>query len=131
YLFYYLAWQRPEIVELGKGGAQPNISQGIVQETSIPLAPLAEQQRIVDEIEKQFSRLDAAVEILQRTERNIERLREATLKAAVEGRLVPTEAELARAEGRDYEPADVLLQRILRERRAKWEADQLTKMKEQ
>ncbi len=41
---------------------------------------------------------------------------------------MPTEAELARAEGRDYEPADVLLQRILAERRAKWEADELAKM---
>jgi type I restriction enzyme S subunit len=42
------------------------------------------------------------------------------LKAAVEGRLVPTEAEIARAEGRDYEPASVLLDRILAERRRRW-----------
>jgi type I restriction enzyme S subunit len=96
-----------------------------------PLPPLTEQQRIVDEIEKQFSRLDAAVKMLQRVKRSLERLRTATLKAAVEGRLVPTEAELARSEGRDYEPADVLLQRILRERRAKWEAEQVAKMNEQ
>jgi type I restriction enzyme, S subunit len=50
------------------------------------------------------------------------------LKAVCEGRLVPTEAELARAEGCDYEPADCLLARILRERRARWEADQLAAM---
>jgi type I restriction enzyme S subunit len=50
------------------------------------------------------------------------------LKAACEGRLVTTEAELARKEGRDYEPADKLLQRILRECRARWEADTLAKM---
>lgn len=111
---------------------QASISSGtLAQAVPLLIAPTAEQQRIVDEIEKQFSRLDAAVEMLQRVERNLERLRAATLKAAVEGRLVPTEAELASAEGRDYEPTDVLLQRILRERRAKWEADQLTKMKEQ
>ncbi|MCG7850424.1 MAG: restriction endonuclease subunit S [ANME-2 cluster archaeon] len=42
------------------------------------------------------------------------------MKNACEGKLVPTEAELARAEGRDYEPADVLLERILEERREKW-----------
>jgi len=42
------------------------------------------------------------------------------LKAACEGKLVPTEAELAHAEGRDYEAADVLLARILMERRDKW-----------
>jgi len=42
---------------------------------------------------------------------------------------VPTEAELARAEGRSYESADQLLQRILQERRAKWELEQLADMK--
>jgi type I restriction enzyme, S subunit len=51
------------------------------------------------------------------------------LKAAVEGRLVPTEAELARAEGRDYEPASVLLERILADRRRCWEEAGLEKMK--
>src|SRR5262249_31019935 len=45
-----------------------------------------------------------------------------------EGRLVPTEAELARKEGREYEPASELLKRILAERRAKWEADHLQQM---
>lgn len=110
---------------------QASISSGtLAQAVPLLIAPVAEQQRIVDEIEKQISRLDAAVGILQHIEQSLERLRAATLKAAVEGRLVPTEAELARAEGRDYEPADVLLQRILRERRAKWEADQLARMKE-
>ena len=44
------------------------------------------------------------------------------LKTACEGRLVPTEAELAHAENRDYEPADRLLQRILAERRARWKS---------
>ena len=51
------------------------------------------------------------------------------LKAAVEGRLVPTEASLARAEKRDYEPAEVLLARILKERRRRWEEAELAKLK--
>ncbi len=50
------------------------------------------------------------------------------LKAACEGRLVETEAALSRAEKRPYEPAAELLQRILRERRARWEADQFAKL---
>ena len=37
---------------------------------------------------------------------------------------MPTEAELASAEGRDYEAADVLLQRILAARRARWESQE-------
>jgi type I restriction enzyme S subunit len=42
---------------------------------------------------------------------------------------VPTEAELERDEERDYEPADVLLVRIGKERREKWEAEKKRKGK--
>jgi type I restriction enzyme S subunit len=95
----------------------------------IPLPPVEEQRRIVAEIETQFTRLDATVTALQRVQANLKRYRASVLQAACEGRLVPTEAELTRTEGRIYEPADQLLQRILQERRAKWESEQLTKMK--
>ena len=74
------------------------------------------------EIETQFTRLDASVAALKRVQANLKRYRASVLKAACEGRLVPTEAELARSEGRDYEPADRLLERILAERRARWES---------
>ena len=96
---------------------------------TIPVAPSAEQHRIVAEIEKQLTRLNAAVAALEGAQTKLKRYRASVLKAACEGRLVPTEAELARSEGRDYEPADTLLERILKDRRAKWEADQLQKMR--
>ena len=66
---------------------------------------------------------------LERVQRNLKRYRGSILKAAGEGGLVPTEAEIARAEGRDYEPASVLLQRILVERRRRWEEAELARMK--
>ena len=94
----------------------------------VPLPPINEQHRIVAEIETQFTRLDVSVAALQRVQANLKRYRASVLQAACEGRLVLTEAELARAEGRTYEPAGQLLQRILQERRAQWEADQLAKM---
>ena len=72
---------------------------------------------------------DDAVATLERVRRNLTRYRASVLKAAVEGRLVPTEAKLARAEGRSYEPASVLLERILAERRRRWEEAELAKMK--
>jgi type I restriction enzyme S subunit len=97
-------------------------------ETAFTLPPRPEQSRVVAEIEKQFTRLDAATTALKRVQANLKRYRASVLKAACEGRLVPTEAELARKESRDYEPADKLLQRVLRERRARWEADTLAKM---
>ena len=88
------------------------------------LAPIPEQRRIVAEIEKQFTRVDASVAALRRTQANLKRYRASVLRAACSGELVPTEAELARAEGREYEPADVLLERILAERRARWESQE-------
>ena len=88
----------------------------------IPLPPLPEQHRIVAEIEKHFTRLDASIAALKRAQNNLKRYRASLLKTACEGRLVPTEAELARSEDRDYEPADRLLERILTERRAHWES---------
>ena len=111
------------------GTAQPNLSGRNVGRFLVPIAPLPEQRRIVAAIESYFTRLDDAVATLERTERKLKRYRASVLKSAVEGRLVPTEASLARAEGRDYEPASVLLERILVERRRRWEEAELAKLK--
>lgn len=122
FMFRALEFKRRTLIELGKGGAQSNISQEIVRKTQLPLPPTAEQIRIVAEVDRQFTRLDAAVAALKRVRANVRRYRAAVLKAACEGRLVPTEAELSAVEGRDYEPADVLLKRVVKARCAKWEA---------
>ena len=97
--------------------------------------PLDQQKRIVAEIEKQFSRLDEAVANLKRVKANLKRYKAAVLKAAVEGRLVETEAELARRANVEaasrrldqrqdaaatYETGEQLLQRILETRRSQW-----------
>jgi type I restriction enzyme, S subunit len=113
---------------LVQGALYPAVRPKDIRNHAIPLAPLSEQRRIVAEIEKQFTRLEAAVAALKRVQANLKRYRASVLKAACDGRLVPTEAELTRAENRPYEPADQLLARILKERRANWEADQLAKM---
>lgn len=129
YLFYYLMHVKPDLTDRGKGGTQQNISQTVIKAFPFLAAPLPEQHRIVEAIESYLTRLDDAVATLERVQRNLRRYRASVLKAAVEGRLVPTEAELARTEGRDYEPASVLLDRILAERRRRWEEAELAKMK--
>ena len=84
---------------------------------------MSEQRRIVAKIEELFSDLDAGVAALKRIKANLKRYRAAVLKAAVEGRLT----EAWRAKHPNTEPATKLLERILAERRKKWEADQLAK----
>lgn len=83
----------------------------------VPIAPRREQERIVAALDERLSELDASVASLERAERNLVRYRAAVLAAACSGKLVPTEADLARRAGRSYEPADQLLARILAERR--------------
>ena len=83
---------------------------------------LPEQRKIVAEIEKQFTRLEAGVTALRRVQANLKRYRAAVLKAACEGRLVPTEAELAKIGKRKakFETGEALLVRILTERCKNW-----------
>jgi type I restriction enzyme S subunit len=118
-----------DVCEDLQGVVYPAIRPNDVRRHRLPVPPLPEQHRIVSAIESYFTRLDDAVATLERVQRNLKRYRASVLKAAVEGRLVPTEAELARAEGRDYEPASVLLERILAERRRHWEEAELAKLK--
>ncbi|MBI5482175.1 MAG: hypothetical protein HY906_25190 [Deltaproteobacteria bacterium] len=110
------------------GLGRPRLGLRWFKTIEFPLAPKSEQERIVDAIDSHFTRLDHAVATLERVRANLKRYRASVLKAAVEGRLVPTEAELARAEGRDYEPASELLKRILVERRRRWEEAELAKL---
>ncbi|MDP2419219.1 MAG: restriction endonuclease subunit S [Hydrogenophaga sp.] len=96
------------------------VPSAFLQDELIPLPELDEQRRIVAEIDKQFSRLDEAVANLQGVKANLKRYKASVLKAAVEGRLVETEATLARREGRSYETGVQLLQRIAECRRQQW-----------
>jgi len=118
-----------DVCEDLQGVVYPAIRPADVRRHVIPVPPLPEQSRIVQAIESYLSRLDDAVATLERVQRNLKRYRASVLKAAVEGQLVPTEAELARAEGREYEPASVLLERMLADRRRRWEEAELAKMK--
>jgi type I restriction enzyme, S subunit len=94
------------------GSAQPKLNQANLNKIPIPLPSLPEQHRIVAEIEKQFTRLDAGVAALKRVQANLKRYRAAVLKAACEGKLVPTEAELANRGGTNFQSGAELLATI-------------------
>ena len=120
YVYYFVASQNFRgVAERYMTGAvgQKRVSTTYLKEQLIPLAPPAQQKRIVSEIEKQFSRLDEAVANLKRVKVNLKRYKAAVLKAAVEGRLT----EEWRKQHPDVESADKLLERILTERRGKWQ----------
>jgi type I restriction enzyme S subunit len=117
-----------DYIRAAHGGAGlAHITKGRFEESELLQPEPAEQRRIVAEIEKQFTRLEAGVAALRRVQANLKRYRAAVLKAACEGRLVPTEAALARSPRSTkngppaYETGEALLARILTERRQNWQ----------
>ncbi|MDD3544657.1 MAG: restriction endonuclease subunit S [Kiritimatiellae bacterium] len=131
---------RSAISGLQAGSTRKRISRGNLATIPLPVPPLPEQRRIVAEIEKQFSRLEEGVGALRRVQANLKRYRAAVLKAACEGRLVPTEAEIwksgsgilplgsdgkrqdaASTLGEPFESGAELLARIHAERRQNWQ----------
>ena len=58
YLLYYLMASKKTFIEMGEGGAQPNISREKIIAFPFPLPPFAEQKRIVEKIEEVFKEID-------------------------------------------------------------------------
>lgn len=114
YLFYYLSSYRKKFLNARKGGAQPNISQEIVKAAMVPLAPTAEQLRIITKVEELFSFLDAGMASLERVQGQKNNLglanllRQSVLNHAYKGKLVPQDP--------NDEPAEKILERIKAER---------------
>ncbi len=125
YLYYFLQGQYGYINTNTKGVGIPHVDPAVLKAIPFPVAPRDQQAHIVAEIEKQFYRLDEAVTSLKRVKANLKRYKAAVLKAAVEGKLT----EEWRQQNPDVEPASKLLERILAERRTKWEEAELAKMK--
>jgi type I restriction enzyme S subunit len=123
FLYHQLAWGRTQSRIRETASTTTNISNVSTKKLAalqLDVPPLYDQRRIVAELEKQFSRIDEAVVNLKRVKANLKRYKAAVLKAAVEGRLVPTEAELARRRGCQAEAATQFLQRIRDTRSRLW-----------
>lgn len=123
FLFYFLQSKYGEINSRTKGVGIPHVDPQVLNAIAIPVPPSLEQRRIVAEIERQFTRLEAGVAAVRRVQANLKRYRAAVLKAACEGHLVPTEAELAKTRNRKFkfETGEALLARILAVRRQTWQ----------
>ena len=97
-----------------------HLSSKTIGEIPLPYMDLEGQEMLADFLDGKFAKLEESVEALNRVVKNLQTYRASVLKAACEGRLVPTEAELARQEGRDYETGSQLLNRSLETRRKSW-----------
>jgi len=100
------------------GTDMPRINVEHARAIPVPLPPIAEQKEIVRRVDALFALADAIDKRVAAAALRVEKMTQAILARAFRAELVQTEAELARQEGRDYEPASVLLERIRAERNA-------------
>ena len=92
------------------GGVQPNLNLGLVGQITVPLPPVAEQRRIVAEVERRLSVIRQAEIAVEASLQRAERLRQSILRQAFSGQLVPQDPS--------DEPAAALLARIQADRAA-------------
>lgn len=116
----YLAWtlSAPQIHQriVVTGTGLQHIHLRDLRAVAIPIPPESEQEEIVRRVEALFALADRLEARLAKAQVHVDRLIPSLLAKAFRGELVATEAELARQEGRSYEPASALLERIQRER---------------
>ncbi len=87
YLFWALRWARDTLMALGKGGTQANISQTVLKDVLVPVAPLDEQHRIVAKVEELLAQVSTAREHLVKVPGILKRIRRSVLAAACSGKL--------------------------------------------
>ena len=128
YVYYYydsLQFQK-HLRKITKATAMPAFGVTNFKRLPFPLAPLEQQKRIVAKIEELFSHIDAGIEALNKAKQLLKQYRQSALKAAVTGELTKEWREQNKSK---LEPASQLLERILQERRQKWEEQQLAQFK--
>jgi len=126
YLEYWFVSKTNYLESIGSGTTVKGIRLEQVRDLDFPLAPPDQQKRIVAKIEELFSHIDAGIEALKKAKQLLKQYRQSILKAAVTGELTK---EWREANKDKLEPASQLLERILKERRQKWEEQQLEQFK--
>lgn len=107
YVFYFVVQKafRSKAISFMTGAVgQKRVPADYLRDCEIPVPTLAEQEKIVAEIESRFERADALETAVDRALNDAEKLKQAVLKKAFSGELVP--------QNPDDEPASVLLDRI-------------------
>ena len=104
WLFYVFSAQYESNRRVGSGNNQPALNKARVQGLRIPLPPLREQRRLVEQLDEAAAVLDQLRSGLEGALQRCAALRRAVLSEAFAGRLVPQDP--------NDEPASVLLERI-------------------
>jgi type I restriction enzyme S subunit len=110
YLFYFACTL--QLDEISHAAPVAFIKKPIIGRIELPVPSLQEQAEIVEEIGQRLARIDGAVSAFKNFEAKMAEQRIEILKAACAGRLVATEAAVARHAGRSYQSAQELLSKL-------------------
>ncbi len=97
------------------GVSQSNINAQKLGAFELPFCAIEEQREITRRVKELFALADRLQARYEKAKAQVDRLTRSVLAKAFRGELVPTEADLAKAEGRSYETAEQLLARIKNE----------------
>ncbi|NIJ81072.1 restriction endonuclease subunit S [Xanthomonas cannabis] len=131
FILYWFMANDQMIKSHGSGTTVKGIRLEHVKEFPLKVPPAREQCRIVDRIEELLSYLDAGIAEMKSAQRKLAKYRQSLLKAAVEGTLTADWRAAYAQNCETQETGAELLQRILTERRTRWEAKQLAKFAKQ
>lgn len=127
FILHWFSANERLIKERGSGTTVQGIRLEALNSLPLLLPPSEEQTRIVEKLEELLPQLDAGITELQAAQKKLTQYRQSLLKAAVEGQLTAD----WRTKNVPAEDGAQLLERILSERRTRWEAKQLAKFNSQ
>ena len=104
YVYWFLKSKTRSFRSIDQGAAQPNLNTDLIKAEQIPIPPLAEQQRIVNEVERWFAVIDELESNEGDLLKAIDQAKSKILDLAIHGKLVPQDPK--------DEPAINLLKRI-------------------
>ena len=114
FLLYWTqsSWAFQWMTQASGASAQPHLYIHDIRRMPVPLPPQEEQEEIIRRVNALMEVAEKLDGRYRRAQAHMSKINQAILSKAFRGELVPTEAELANAEGRTYETAAQLLERI-------------------
>jgi len=87
YVYYWFLINKQNIIDMGYGGGQPNISQEIIKSLKIPYFEKQEQQQIVDFLDKKTDEITQTIQTIKDEIKLLKEYKEILIYEVVTGKI--------------------------------------------